>query len=266
MRNQVVAWILGICALSFAPGVFANGFFQMVKGDVRASVGTGASLSAKPGQRFQPGTSFTTGPNSQAILRFDDGQSIVLSENSEFRLDGYNFNRAKPQEDNISMQILKGALRSITGLIGARSRSRFALIAPQATIGVRGTDFMVALANQGYVSVSQGSIALTNAAGTVGFGAGTLGTVAGSTTLATTITAGALPASVSAAFGSLSSVTVGAAAGFGASSGGAGAGGASAGAAGAGTASVVGTTAAAIAVGVAGVASATNKNTTVSNH
>lgn len=263
MRRQILFWISGICAFLFASAVFANGAFQLVKGDVRAAVGTGAALSVKPGQRFQPGTSFTTGPGSQALLRFDDGQAIVLDQNTEFHLDGYNFNRTRPQEDNISMQILKGALRSITGLIGQRNRSRVALIAPQMTIGIRGTDFMVALTNQGYVSVLQGSIAVTNSAGTVGFGAGTLGAVANGTTLATTITAAGLPASASAAFTALSGVniTLGAAA--------IGSGGASAGAAagaGAGVGGVVSATAAAIAVGIAGVASATNKNTTVTNH
>ena len=265
MSRQITAWIFGLCALSFASGVFANGVFQLVKGDVKVAVGAGSPASVKPGQRFQPGSSFTTGPNSQAILRFDDGQAIVLDQNSEFLLDGYNFNRTKPQEDNLSMQILKGALRAVTGLIGQRSRGRFALVAPQATIGIRGTDFMVALTNQGYVSVLQGSVAVTNSAGTVGFGAGTLGAVANGTTLATTITAAGLPAAASTAFGALSGVniTLGAAA---IGSGGGASAGAGAGAAAAGGGGALGATAAAIAVGVAGVASATNKNSTVSNH
>jgi hypothetical protein len=256
--------MVGILALLFAPGVLANGFFQMVKGDVRAAVGTTAPSSVKPGQRFQPGTAFTTGPDSQAILRFDDGQAIVLDQNTEFLLDGYSFNRSKPQEDNISMQILKGALRAITGLIGQRNHNRVALVAPQMTIGIRGTDFMVALTNQGYVSVLQGSVGVTNAAGTVTFGAGALGSVASGTTLATTITATALPATDSAAFGALrgANVALGAAA-FGSGGAGAGAGAAAGASAGVGAA---GATAAAIAVGVAGIASAANKNTTVSNH
>lgn len=265
MSRQIAAWMFGLSALLFASGAFANGFFQMVKGDVTAAVGTGAPASVRPGQRFLPGTSFKTGPNSQAILRFDDGQAIVLDQNTEFQLNGYNFNRSRPQEDNIAVEILKGALRSISGLIGQRNRSRFALTAPQMTIGIRGTDFMVALTDQGYVSVLQGSIGVSNAAGTATFGAGSLGAVANSTTLAATIAAGALPAQASAAFSALSAanLTLGAAA-FG-PGGGAGVGAGAAAGAGGGT-GVVSATAAAIAVGVAGVVSATNKNKTVSNH
>ena len=262
MSRRIAAWMFALGALLFASGALANGFFQMVKGNVTAAVGSGPATTVKPGQRFQPGTSFTTGTNSQAILRFDDGQAIVLDQNTEFRLTGYNFDRAKPQQDNVAMQILKGALRSITGLIGQRNRSRFALTTPQMTIGIRGTDFMVALTDQGYVSVLQGSVSVTNSGGTATFGAGSLGGVASSTTLPATITAAALPPSASAAFSALSAanLTLGAAAGGAATGAGTGA------AAGAGGGVTFGATAAAIAVGVAGVASATNKNNTVSNH
>ena len=57
--------------------------------------------------------------------------------------------------------IMKGAMRSVSGLIGARSRNSFALRVPQATIGIRGTDFMVALVNPAYMSVLNGAIAAT---------------------------------------------------------------------------------------------------------
>jgi hypothetical protein len=195
------------------------------------------------------------------VLRFDDGHAMVLHENTEFRLADYRFNRDRPREDSFAAELVKGALRSVPGLIGQRSGNRVSLSMPQGTIGVRGAEFMVVLVNPAYVSVLKGAVAVTNAAGSVTFGAGALGAVAAATTLAAPIAASALPAQASAAFSSLSGVAVGAGAA-------AGSGGASAGATGAGAAAGGGfyATAAAIAVGVAGVASAAGNNTATADH
>jgi hypothetical protein len=177
---------------------------------------------------------------------------VVLNENTEFRVNQYSFDKDKPQSDNMAVQLYKGAMRSVSGLIGTRNRQAFALVAPQATIGIRGTDFMIALVNPAYLSVLQGTISATNAVGTATFGAGATATVASATALAVAIPASALPASVASTFGNLSSVAVGAA--------GAGAGAASGAAAGGITAGMV--AAGFAVVGVAVAASNSNDNQT----
>jgi len=239
----------------------ANGVFQGVTGEVKAGVGSEAPVDASAGQRLRPGTTVTTGANSRAVLRFDDGHAIVLHENTEFRFTDYRFKRDRPQEDSFAAELVKGALRSVTGLIGQRSGNRVSLSVPQATIGIRGADFMVVLVNPAYVSVLKGAVGVTNAAGTVTFDAGALGTVAAATTLAAPIAASALPAEASAAFSSLGNVAVSAGAS-------AGSGGASAGATGAGAAAGggVSATAAAVAAGIAGIASAAGNSTATANH
>src|SRR5207302_8440389 len=99
----------------------------------------------------------------------------------------------------VVFDLIKGALRMVSGAIVARNREAVALRTPQATIGIHGTDFMVALVNPAYVSVIPGVVAVTNTAGTVAFGAGTIGSVANSAALATVIPASALPAAPPAA-------------------------------------------------------------------
>jgi hypothetical protein len=218
-RSFLLALCLGLSSLLSATIGYANGFFESVSGDVRAAAGSAAPASVARNQRIVPGTNVTTGPRSQAVIRFDDGHAVVLNENTEFRVNQYSFDKDKPQSDNVAIQILRGAMRSVSGLIGLRSRNAFALTAPQATIGIRGTDFMIALVNPAYLSVLQGSIAATNTAGTATFAAGATATVASSTVLAVSISAAALPASVAASFSSMGSVVVGAgAAGAGAGS------------------------------------------------
>jgi hypothetical protein len=212
-RSFLFALCFSLWALAAAPLGFANGVFQSVRGDVTATAGTAAPVSVAVNQQVVPGTTVTTGPGAQTVIRFDDGHTVVLSENTEFRVTQYSFDKDKPQSDNIALQILKGAMRSVSGLIVSRSRDSFALLAPQATIGIRGTDFMIALVNPAYLSVLQGTISATNAAGTASFAAGATATVASATTLAAAIPASALPASVASAFGNLSSVAISAGAG-----------------------------------------------------
>ncbi len=261
LRGHALSWASGIWAYLFASVALANGVFQGVAGEVKAGMGSEAPVDASAGERLRPGTTVTTGANSRAVLRFDDGHAIVLHENTEFRLTGYRFNRDRPQEDAFAAELVKGALRSVAGLIGQRSGNRVSLSVPQATIGIRGADFMAVLVNPAYVSVLNGAVGVTNAAGTVTFDAGALGTVAAATTLAAPIAASALPAEASAAFSSLGNVAVG----VGAS---AGSGGASAGATGAGAAAGggVSATAAAVAAGIAGIASAAGNSTATANH
>lgn len=212
-RSSLLALCFSLCILAAAPLGFANGVYQSVRGDVKAAAGAGALVSVARDQRIAPGTTVLTGPGAQAIIRFDDGHTVVLNENTEFRVNQYSFDRNRPQSDNIAVQLFKGALRSVSGLIASRSRTSFALIAPQATIGIRGTDFMVALVNPAYLSVLQGTIGVSNAAGSAAFSAGATATVASSTTLASAIAVSALPASVASTFSNLSSVAIGAGAG-----------------------------------------------------
>jgi hypothetical protein len=258
-RSWLVGLCLGLWSLLAAPFAFANGVYESVTGNVRAAVGAAAPAGVARDQRVVPGTTVTTGPGAQTVIRFDDGHTVVLNENTEFRVNQFSFDKDRPQNDNIAMQIFKGAMRSVSGLIGSRSRSAFALVAPQATIGIRGTDFMIALVNPAYLSVLQGSIAAANTAGVATFAVGATATVAASTVLAVAIPAAALPASVAASFSSMGSVAVGAAgagtSGAGGTAGGAGGAG-GAGAAGAGAAAAGGITAGAIAAGVAAVGAA----------
>jgi hypothetical protein len=253
-RSSLLALCFSLCTLAAAPLGFANGVYQSVRGDVKAAAGAGALVSVARDQRIAPGTTVLTGPGAQAIIRFDDGHTVVLNENTEFRVNQYSFDRARPQSDNIAVQLFKGALRSVSGLIAARSRTSFALIAPQATIGIRGTDFMVALVNPAYLSVLQGTIGVSNTAGAAAFSAGATATVASSATLATAIAASALPASVASTFSNLSSVAISAA--------GAGAGAASGAAAGGVTAGMVAAGVAAVGVAVAASSSDDDAQTT----
>jgi hypothetical protein len=62
----------------------------------------------------------TTQKDSFATINFTDGSSATLRPNTSMKLEQYQFDKDKPQADNLGMRLLKGGLRSVTGLIGKR--------------------------------------------------------------------------------------------------------------------------------------------------
>ncbi len=193
---------------AFFSSAYAAAVLQSVRGDVRAGTGSATPQPVSQNARVLSGMRVTTGAGAQAFLRFDDGQQVVLSENTDFFINDYRYSEGAPRNDRSVFDILRGALRVVTGLMGQRNAAAFQLRAPQMTIGIRGTDFMVAIVNPAYVSVLQGAIGVSNGAGPVTFGAGSIGSIATSNTLAVTIPAAALPPAASAAFSNLGAVAV----------------------------------------------------------
>lgn len=192
--------------LLLATGTWAAAVVQSVSGEVQVEA-PGAISALEIRQAVGSGSVVHTGDNGQAVLRFDDGQMAVVSSGSSLRIDEHYFDVKNPGKGSSRLSLLKGALRVVTGLIGRHSPESFVLTTPNATIGVRGTDFMVAIANPVYLTVNQGAIVASNRAGSQIFVAGSLGVVTTSNSLAKPIAATALPDRVNAAFSSLRDVS-----------------------------------------------------------
>jgi hypothetical protein len=249
IRNAITALVAA--ALLMAGNAFAAADVQSLRGEVRAG---NVQLAVK--DRVTSGAVITTGTGAQAVLRFDDGQQVVLNENTVFRIVDFRYREAEAGGDRAIFDLLRGALRMITGAVGARNQNNFQLRLPQATIGIRGTDFMVALVNPAYTNVLHGAISVSNSGGTTVFGAGSFGSIGSASALPVAISSSALPGAASSAFSSM-----GAAAGVtaGGMAAGAGAGGAAAGGSGVGTAVAIG-------VGIAVGAAAISNSSSTSHH
>src|SRR5712691_10166090 len=89
------------------------------------------------------GDDIATGRDSYAQLRFSDGGQVTLRPSTQVKIEGYSYDEGRPQGDNFAMQLFKGGLRSLTGLIGKRTNNRTAyrMVTSTATIGIRGTDY-----------------------------------------------------------------------------------------------------------------------------
>lgn len=246
-------FLIAIFVLLYSSALMAAAaVVQTASGDVKAAIGSATPVMVTQNSALENGMTVTTGDNSQVVMKFEDGQVVALNANTSFKIDQYHFEQAKPQKSSIIFSLLKGAMRAVTGLIAKNNANAFTLHTPNATIGIRGTDFMAATGSL-YLQVINGTVSATTSAGTTAFAVGQTGFVASLSALPTAIAAAQLPAAVAASFSQLGSIAMagaGAAAG-GATSGGAAAGGTAATSAAVGglsTVAVVGTVAAVAAV------------------
>jgi hypothetical protein len=239
-----------LCLAAALPAAaLANAEIQSLRGDVRVGNTGQLMVAGRQGQRLASGTTVSTGADSQAVLKFDDGGQMVLGQNTEFRIVDSQYSASLPGADRGIFDLVRGALRVVSGAIGSRNRQAWALRAPQVTIGLRGTDFMVlATANQTFLQVTHGAIAVSNGYGTSVIGAGAAASVASSTSAVAMLQASQLPGAASSAFASMTGAPGVVAGGMGVGAGPAG--GVASGGIGAGTMAIgIGAAAAALAAG-----------------
>ena len=102
--------------------------------------GTAKTLTLK--SEVESGDTLVSQRNTYAQIRFVDNSEITLRPNTTFKIENFAFDGAKPEADSASFRLVKGGLRSVSGLLGKRSREKFEMRTPTATIGIRGTTFV----------------------------------------------------------------------------------------------------------------------------
>lgn len=154
---------------------------DFVHGDVRAVSAGGQTRSLSKASELDSGDTLLTGADGRAQLRFSDGAMLSLQPNSEFRLDAYQFAGKADGSERGFFSLLKGGLRTLTGLIGRANRDSYRLTTAVATIGIRGTEFTVNYLDSESISVStgEGRIEVCNEVGCVVLAGGESAVVTG---------------------------------------------------------------------------------------
>lgn len=161
--------------------LWADGTLTHLSGVVSVQKADGRTLPGSVGAKVLVGDSVVTGAGGYARMEMTDGGEMVLRPDSQLKVEGYKFAQAKPAEDSFIFSMLKGGLRTVSGLIGKRgNQDAYELKTSTATIGIRGTQFdlRVCLANCGalpdgtYLAVRFGAVQTTNAQGSLAVAAG----------------------------------------------------------------------------------------------
>jgi FecR protein len=113
----------------------------------------------------------------RAQLRFSDGAYVSLQPHSEFAIRDYRFEGKTDGAERGFFGLAKGAMRTVTGLVGRVNRDRYQVTTPTATIGIRGTGGVIQVLNDGSTLVvgTSGIWSLTNPAGSIDVPAGVSG-------------------------------------------------------------------------------------------
>lgn len=179
-------WMVLLAVLLSSSAAFANeGKLISLVGSV-SLVRDGQETRLERGGVVRAGDLVKVAVSSAAQLRMSDQSIIALGQSTEFRISDYTFNADKPAEARASFSLLKGAFRTVTGMIGQHARDNYTVKAGVvATIGIRGTHYRLRLCNQDcadekgaspadglYGGVSEGLIGVTNESGMDEFGPG----------------------------------------------------------------------------------------------
>lgn len=115
------------------------------KGDVFV-IRAGKQIPVSVGAKLFQNDIIRTGAASSVGIIFEDNTVLSLGPDSEIIIDEYVFT---PEKGIFSMivRMLKGTASYLSGIIGKQSPESVKFQTPEATIGIRGTQFLVKVAD-----------------------------------------------------------------------------------------------------------------------
>ncbi len=139
-RGAVLVW-LGAAATGAWAQEVRSGTLKTVHGPVQVTKGD-AQREAVPGGGVAEAERIVTGPQGSAVLLLRDGTQITVGPNSQVDITRFQFD-ATTQSGSLTVQVLLGTIRMVTGLLGKLQPENVKVQTPSSTVSVRGTDFIV---------------------------------------------------------------------------------------------------------------------------
>jgi uncharacterized membrane protein YgcG len=201
MRSIHKSLFLGLVVwLSAVTAVWAHvGTVTHISGVLVAHRPSGETILLAPHSPVEVGDVLVSEANSFARIRFNDGGDLLVRPHSRITIKQYRYNRKRPERDAVSLNLVQGGMRVITGAVGRRNPGKHHVTTPTATVGIRGTDFGLQQCsgdcaglrdNSGnplpdglHIDVQSGTIFAVNAAGSIDISAGQFGFVGDSQTM-----------------------------------------------------------------------------------
>jgi hypothetical protein len=180
MVNRLGASVLGVLLLfGSSLALAAAGTVEFATGDARIQRGT-QDIPAVKDTRIESGDALVTGADGRMRVRMENGERIALHPNTKFVIDQFTppESQDKPETGKSFYTFIRGGFDAVVASLGRRDTTSYRVKTPVATMGIRGTAYTMIWTPEGlYVQVTEGSITLTNAAGTLVVQAGQIGFV-----------------------------------------------------------------------------------------
>ncbi len=156
-------------ALAATESAWAVGRFVYVDGNVQVRSAAGVARAVRAGDQINERETVLVG-EGRAQMRFDDSGWIALQPRTVFEVKQHE----SREDGNTLFSLLKGSLRAVTGILTDRRPGRYRMETPTATIGIRGTSFVVTycaascnLPDGLYVTGGDGTIFVRNGFGEI---------------------------------------------------------------------------------------------------
>lgn len=171
LRAAGVFMLLAAAVLSGTAHAQA-GRIEFVSGAVNV-LGPQGLRPAVRGAELQSGDTVLTA-NGRAQIRFNDGAFVSLQPNTTFAIKQYKFDGKADGSERGVFGLLKGTIRTVTGLIGRVNHDAYVLETPTSTIGIRGTGGIISVALDGTTRVigTRGIWIMFNPSGSIEIPAG----------------------------------------------------------------------------------------------
>lgn len=200
-RPMLAGAILWLVLMSISLHAFGQvaGTVTQLSGPMMAKKADGKVKILSLRSEVEAGDTLVTEKNTYALVKFIDNSEITLKPSTTFVVEQFAYQAEQPENDRASFNLVKGGLRSLSGLLGKRNKEKFSLKTPVATIGIRGTYFTAEYIAAGgyaapgsslprtgspagptlapglYTSVTTGQIVVSNPGGTLDIAAGQFG-------------------------------------------------------------------------------------------
>jgi hypothetical protein len=183
-RISAISLLALFLALIFSSVSFAEaevGRVAQLSGPLFAKKADGTTRVLVANSAVEQGDTLATEKKTYARIKFTDNSEITMRPGTQLRVSEYNFDQAKPKEDKVVFNLIKGGMRSLTGMIGKRGdQDSYKLMTDTAVAGVRGTIYECkicegncgSLPNGLYLFVLEGIIHVSNNAGSQNVNAG----------------------------------------------------------------------------------------------
>ena len=151
----------------------AAGRAEFVLGGATVSGTDGRERPLQRGSDLDAGDTVRTS-DGRVQIRFSDGAYVSLQPNTEFSIREYRFDGKPDGAERGFFALAKGAMRTVTGLVGRVNRESYRITTPTATVGIRGTGGVIQVLEDGATLIvgTSGIWSLTNAAGSIDVPAG----------------------------------------------------------------------------------------------
>ncbi|HET9578626.1 MAG TPA: FecR domain-containing protein [Usitatibacter sp.] len=134
---QTKRWLLAMIAAAPLAAWAASGEFTFVVGEVTVVKAGGQRITPAKGTPVDVGDRVVTGANGMAQLTMVDQARLSLRPSTQFLIEQYP--ETKEGAGSAVLNLLKGTLRTFTGLISSVNRDRFVMKTRVATVGIRGS-------------------------------------------------------------------------------------------------------------------------------